>query len=170
MIRIRATNTASVHAWIRLATIAGGVMLLTGRLTAGNPPSEQGPCLADQWGPPGARIFAKLDPEATGWVDAEHFVAHRARRFADFAADGEGWVTWAEYQRMHPGLSTTELLTRYRRLDQQGVGRFSQDDWNAAQFARFQRIDANADGVVTRDEFLAERERRCALREAAARP
>lgn len=115
-------------------------------------------------------MFAKLDPEAVGWVDADQFVAHRARRFLDFDADGDGQVTPAEYQAKHVEWTDAELLARFSRFDHDGDRRISQAEWNAAELARFRRIDTNGDGRVTREEFLADRARVCIAKTSPTPP
>jgi Ca2+-binding EF-hand superfamily protein len=107
-------------------------------------------------------MFAKLDPDGVGWVDAGQFVAHRARRFGDFDTNHDGKVTLAEYRAKHPDMAEERLLAHYGEFDATGSGSFTQAQWDAAELTRFRRIDADGDGRVTRDEFLADRLRVCA--------
>jgi hypothetical protein len=146
--------------------IAAALMLIS----ASTASAEEGPCLPDKWGPAGARMFAKLDPKAVGWVDADQFVAHRTRRFRDFDANGDGWVTFAEYHAKHVDWTNAALLAHFGRFDRDEDHRVSQAEWDAAELARFNRIDTDGDGRVTRKEFLCDRARVCAARTSPTPP
>ena len=60
------------------------------------------PCEGDVWGPPGARMFLKFDPDRDGHVDLAGFVGHREARFRSLDADGDGRITVSEYLLAYP--------------------------------------------------------------------
>lgn len=127
-------------------------------------PEGSAPCEGDGWGPPGARMFLKFDTERRGRVDLAQFVGHREGRFRSLDADGDGRVTIAEHLAADPSETADRLRTWYGRFDLDGDGAISLTEWNAGEAARFERIDTNRDGFVTREEFLLDRARLCAAK------
>jgi EF hand len=123
--------------------------------------SGEDPCLPDAEGPPGARMYRKLDPQRTGRVTLEQFVAHRAGRFQWLDADADGVVTRAEFEARRGRGSASEIADAFARLDANRDGIVPRAEWDADETQRFEGIDADRDGFVTRDEFLAERRRIC---------
>ena len=123
------------------------------------------PCEGDVWGPPGARMFLKFDPDRDGRVDLAGFVGHREARFRSLDADGDGRITVSEYLLAYPSETAESARARYGRFDADGDGAIDFAEWTAAETARFRRIDADGDGVVTREEFLADRARVCSGRD-----
>ena len=126
--------------------------------------TREDPCLPDAEGPPGARMFQKLDPQLTGRVTLEQFVAHRAARFRWLDANGDGEVTRAEFDERRGSGSAAERADAFARLDRDGDGVVPRREWDADETSRFESIDADRDGFVTRAEFLADRQRVCAER------
>jgi Ca2+-binding EF-hand superfamily protein len=144
-----------------LAGLAGAAPL---RAQTAPPGTGTDPCLPDAAGPPGARMFNKLDPQHTGRVDLAHFVGHRSQRFPSLDADGDGRITRTELGAVHPEKTAASLDETFARFDTDRDGGITRTEWDAAETRRFERIDADHDGFVTRDEFLADRSRVCAAR------
>lgn len=140
--------------------------LISTAAAAGEP---QDPCRADAAGPPGARMFAKLDPAGIGWVDEAGFVRHRAKRFSTLDPDRDGFVGESEYLAIKAPEVRERAAAKFRGIDADSDGRWTQAEWDAGQAARFRRIDIDADGRLTRSEFLADRAKVCRQR-AAGRP
>jgi hypothetical protein len=128
----------------------------------------ESPCLPDRFGPPGARMFHKLDPAGHGWVGLDAFVAHREGRFHSLDADHDGRVTRAEFMDAHTPAQRPAAEASFARFDTDHDGVITQSEWDAGETRRFQRIDTNHDGRVTREEFLADRAKVCRARAKAA--
>jgi hypothetical protein len=116
-----------------------------------------GAATAQEAGPPGARMFDKLDPSHRGRVTLDQFLDHRSQRFRSLDADGDGRVTRAEFDAKHAGQDPAHVAATFARFDADRDGAITRAEWIAGESARFARIDANHDGVVTREEFLRDR-------------
>jgi hypothetical protein len=153
---------------VLLALIAGSAQ---GCFTPPRPRTavEESPCLPDGEGPPGARMFHKLDPQRTGRVTLAQFVAHRAGRFQYLDVNGDGRVTRVEFDARRGHGTASEIADAFSRLDANRDGIIPRAEWDADETQRFEGIDEDHDGFVTRDEFLADRRRVCEERAPRAR-
>ena len=121
--------------------------------------------------------FAKLDTKGDGKLTADELSMQRGdkaapgtraefaeRRFEKLDANHDGVVTLAEY--------TTAAVAKFKELDPSGKGRITAPDIAASPKAHeraehvseriVKRLDTNADGVVSREEFVAAAKQRFA--------
>lgn len=160
-------NRMSVIGAVLVAALA-----LAGAAWPSRSQAEDGddPCQPDAHGPAGARMFHKLDPEGTGKVVLASFVAHRVHRFEHLDANADGRVTRLEFDGRRGRGSPAERAAAFARLDTNGDSVVPRAEWDADETQRFHGIDADHDGIMTRDEFLADRKRVCAERAQAPAP
>jgi Ca2+-binding EF-hand superfamily protein len=94
------------------------------------------------------RFVARMDTAGNGYVSKDEFLAAASTRFARMDSTGTGQVTFSQFQAAAPG----------GRGHRHGAAAAS---GKHAQFARdmaqreFDKIDANHDGGVSKDEYLA---------------
>lgn len=128
--------------------------------------------------------FGRIDANKDGMIDAAEMAAHRekmqewrAKRMAaradapaaaDDAAKAERRARWAKRaeERAANGAGKAEGKRGnwFARLDSDGDGMISRDEFTAPALKRFDRADANSDGIVTPEERAAMREARRAAR------
>jgi len=164
-------STNAGTAWCLAAALAllAGIGLGPSRVGATSPAAPPaGPCRADAAGPPGARMFWKLDPQGIGRVSLAAFLAHRDHRFESLDADDDGRVSWREFAARHASADAARTKTSFQRFDGDRDGFITRAEWRAGETERFERIDADHDGFVSRGEFLADRRRVCASRRVTA--
>jgi Ca2+-binding EF-hand superfamily protein len=107
----------------------------------------------------GQKRFDKLDTNHDGVISKDEFLAEAAARFAQFDTAGNGKVTAAEIE----GAPKTQdravrIADRFvKRMDTNGDGVVTRDEFVAAAKARFARLDKNADGYLDADEMRNER-------------
>src|SRR5262247_270547 len=111
-----------VGAEVRIAVATLAVIAGVGGVSAPVCAQAEDPCLPDAEGPPGARMFHKLDPLGAGRVTLATFVAHRAQRFVYLDANGDGKVTRAEFETRRGRGSVSERAAAFARLDTNGDG------------------------------------------------
>ena len=102
----------------------------------------------------GQKRFDKLDANHDGVVSKDEFLAQAAAKFAQFDTAGDGKVTAAEIEAA-PKTQERAVRTADRfvkRMDSNGDGLVSQDEFVAAAKARFARLDKNGDGYLDADE------------------
>jgi len=98
--------------------------------------------------------FDKLDANHDGVVSKDEFLASASAKFAQFDTAGDGKVTAAEIESAP---KTQERAVRIadrfvKKMDANGDGVVTQDEFVAAAKARFARLDKNADGYLDADE------------------
>jgi len=103
----------------------------------------------------GQKRFAKLDTNHDGVVSKDEFLAEASAKFAQFDTAGNGKVTAAEIEAAP---KTQERAVRVadrfvKRMDTNGDGVVTQDEFIAAAKARFARLDKNSDGYLDADEI-----------------
>ena len=103
----------------------------------------------------GQKRFDKLDANHDGVVSKDEFLAAAATKFAQFDTAGDGKVTAAEIEGA-PKTQERAVRTADRfvkRMDANGDGVVTQDEFVAAAKARFARLDKNTDGYLDADEM-----------------
>jgi Ca2+-binding EF-hand superfamily protein len=95
-----------------------------------------------------ASLVMRLDKAGNGYVTKDEFLAAASQRFARMDKDGNSKLTLAEMTATGHGHGQRAAGAQQGAGDQAG---------KHAQFAqkRFDKLDANHDGVVTQDEYLA---------------
>ena len=128
---------------------------------------------------PGGDRFAKLDSDGNGSVTRAEFDAKRADRFASLDGDRDGFVTKAEMTARHEAMKAKRAEKRggdrpkhaqhhagragmhgdhFARRDADNDGRLSLAEFQAGGAKRFERLDADKNGSVTRAEMDQARE------------
>jgi len=103
--------------------------------------------------------FDKLDTNHDGVVTQDEFVAAATARFQQVDTQGTGRVTANEIAASPQAQArATRMAARVvQRLDTNGDGVVSQDEFLAAAKKRFSHLDRNGDGFIDADELPAHR-------------
>ncbi|HET9652989.1 MAG TPA: EF-hand domain-containing protein, partial [Usitatibacter sp.] len=101
-------------------------------------------------------FFKKLDKDGDGRISRDEAAAapRLAQHFDAIDADPDGFLTRDELEAAH----RARAEAHFRKIDTDGDGRISlaEAQANAPRLARnFDRIDANHDGFLTREELKA---------------
>jgi EF hand len=131
---------------------------------------------------PGSDRFAKLDADGNGSVTRAEIDARTADRFAKLDGDRDGFVTKAEMTAHHEAMKAKraeraakhggdnakhaehraeragERGDYFARRDADNDGRLSLAEFQAGGAKRFERLDSDKNGTVTRDEMAKARE------------
>ncbi len=102
------------------------------------------------------------DLNKDGQVTRAEFDKANAQQFGQFAKNGT--MTQEQFFQMLFAQSRTISERVFRRLDRDGTGKITLQDWAAPQERLFARLDRNNDGVVTLDELTSSRRGRLASR------
>jgi len=115
-----------------------------------------------------SRLFSQTDTNRDGSISAQEFVAHAKAVFTAMDTDNDGFLAKDEiivghmnmlrmmYKNPHsPG--TTELAdAMLARSDTDHDGRISLEEYTVAIKQRFEAMDLNHDGTISRKEFETE--------------
>ena len=124
-----------------------------------------------------AERFARMDANGDGVINAADREARARARFAEADANGDGLLSFAEMQDAREERRATRQERRGDRMgrrggrrgggemrqrmmsraDSDGDGAISRAEMTAAALARFDRMDADDNGVVTAEERRAQR-------------
>ncbi len=108
--------------------------------------------------------ISHMDGDGDGAITRAEAEAHRAARFAEIDADGDGLVSLDDFAAVHEAEQDERRRGRHgrmlERLDADGDGLISQAEFEAAPMRLFDRADSNGDDVITEDEVEAMREGR----------
>ncbi|QYZ71978.1 EF-hand domain-containing protein [Neotabrizicola shimadae] len=119
----------------RLALLALAFALGTGAATA-------------QQGNPGANFITQWDADEDGIVSLEEVQTRRGDLFTTFDADEDGQLSAEEFVVIDESRTANQAAMQEQAGGGQGRGLMDQEPDRAL-------IDTNADGLVSRDEFLA---------------
>lgn len=105
--------------------------------------------------------FDPLDANHDGIVTADEFVADAVAKFKELDVAGNGRVTAEEIANSPRAHARAEHVAAHvaKRLDTNGDGMVSKDEFLAAARERFAKLDRNGDGFLTVDEIGRRRER-----------
>ncbi len=105
--------------------------------------------------PHGEERFAQLDSDGDGTVSPDELLADPMARFDEADLDGDDRVTieeLASHARQEHGQLQPRMLMRFNHADADADGVLTRDEVIAAASAHFSSMDADADGAVTIDE------------------
>lgn len=107
----------------------------------------------------GPGMVARLDKNGDGKVSKDEAPARMQQHFEQVDANKDGYVEQSELQAAHArrGQQGGPGQGRMAHLDADKDGKVSQAEFSATVQQWFSRLDANADGAVTRDEVKAKR-------------
>ena len=121
----------------------------------------QGPGFGKNAGRGGpAMDFATLDADGSGEITTEDLDALRASRFAELDTDGDGGVTLEEFSAHAEAMASARASEMFERLDADGDGVLSRDvlesRMNRGPNPRLiTRMDTDESGGVSAEEFEA---------------
>jgi len=111
----------------------------------------------------GKEIFKKLDTNKDGIITRQEAEAARTERFKKADADNNGTVTAQEIDKvLEERLQRMKVRLRYKmlsRLDRNGDGEISQQEFDSKSMRLFEMADTNGDDKVTRQEAQQLRQR-----------
>jgi len=111
--------------------------------------------LSDKRAQFGERRFEKLDANRDGVVTLNEYLAAATGKFKELDVAGNGRVTAEEMANSPLAHKRAEHVAERiaRRLDTNGDGRVSKDEFLATAKARFAKLDKNGDGFLSADEI-----------------
>ncbi len=116
-----------------------------------------------------ARVFDRLDANKDGQLDQADRSARQRARFDRVDADADGAISFEEFSALRERRSARAPrrgpMAHGPRANPDGARAISRDAFTSRALARFDRADADKDGVVTAEERRSMREMR---RERAA--
>ena len=99
-------------------------------------------------------------PHAGGGMTHDQFISRQSQRMMAADTDGDGKISRAEFAAQAQARGGTHDPARiFDRLDINHDGYLDKGEIHAALEQRFQRLDANKDGVITAEERAAMRGR-----------
>ena len=126
------------------------------------------PAIADRENKSGERI-TRLDSDGDGIITRAEADAPRLERFSAADTDGDGALTQAELEAFAEAERERRMAERkarrFARMDSDGNGTISIEEFSKRSAGRFDRWDANNDGSVTVEEIEAARAARAEWRE-----
>ncbi len=106
-----------------------------------------------------SKRFAAIDTNHDGVVTLDEYVASAQARFAKLDLQHNGKVTASEiaFVARDPGTRALRMASRFvKRMDTNGDGVVSQDEFLAAAKTRFAKIDKNGDGFIDANEMAGQ--------------
>jgi Ca2+-binding EF-hand superfamily protein len=98
-------------------------------------------------------IFGMMDADGDGKITRAEADAYRDDRMAKFDTDGNGSLNPDEYIAMMEDFRRQMMLVKFNRSDADGDGVLSKDEVGSRADRMFQHMDRNDDGVIEQDEM-----------------
>jgi len=106
--------------------------------------------------------FLGIDRNADGSISIVETEAYRERLFKEYDLNSDGKVEYEEYVQAEglrsvtaPAHSEVPVPDEYREMDANGDTIVTLDEIKAAGVSRFNKLDKNADGKITKEEFVS---------------
>ncbi|WP_334128104.1 EF-hand domain-containing protein [Sneathiella sp.] len=106
--------------------------------------------------------FLGIDRDADNLISMEELVAYRERLFKEYDQNGDGQVEFEEYVQARqlrsvtaPPYSKVEVPDEYREMDANGDTILTLEEVTAVGVTRFEKLDTNGDGKISKDEFVS---------------
>ncbi|MEX0582401.1 MAG: hypothetical protein WD185_01915 [Sneathiella sp.] len=106
--------------------------------------------------------FLGIDRDASGSISMEEAQAYRARLFKEYDLNSDGKVEYEEYVKAEglrsvtaPPYSEVPVPDEYRQMDSDGDTVVTMEEILAAGASRFNALDKNSDGQVSKEEFVS---------------
>lgn len=141
----------------------GFTALVTACATGPGGPEEEGPPPGPGRGgrgmgprqPREEGAWKQYDVNGDGKVTRAEFLAVRALCFVRYDANEDGVLAPAEIRRRLPGRLAEGLGAAVARMDRDGDGEISREEWDWESGRLFQFLDTNGDGVIAVMELSA---------------
>lgn len=104
-----------------------------------------------------AMFGAKFDTNGDGQIEIAEIEAATLKQATEVDANRDGIIEAAELKAWHAAQRAKREQARLLRLDADGDGRVSVEEYAAGRAERLARRDANQDGVISRDELRPHR-------------
>ncbi|MDF2365797.1 hypothetical protein [Sneathiella sp.] len=106
--------------------------------------------------------FLGMDRDADGAISRAETEAYRERLFKEYDLNSDGKVEYEEYVQAEslrsvtaPAHSEVPVPDEYKEMDTNGDTIVTLEEIKAAGLARFDKLDKNADGKVSKEEFVS---------------
>lgn len=101
-----------------------------------------------------ARLEA-VDTDGNGKISKAEADAARDRKFKEADLNGDGSVSFEEFQAMAEKRRQMRLKRRFERSDKDGNGTLSSDELGSRHASHFERMDKDGDGEISAEERKA---------------
>ncbi len=96
--------------------------------------------------------FDRLDSNKDGKITAEEMDAFRSARFKAADRNGDGAISLAEHKAAVLARMEDRIAKHYARMDKNGDGRVTADEYGRKKRSFFERLDRDKDGAISREE------------------
>jgi len=97
--------------------------------------------------------WRQYDLNGDGKITREEFMAARAVCFARYDTNGDGLLTRAEVKKFFPPPLQDRIDAAFLRLDLDGNGLISHEEFDQESDRQFRQLDTNGDGVIAGNEL-----------------
>jgi hypothetical protein len=99
------------------------------------------------------RMLESFDANGDGKLSQEEIDTARGERFTQFDGDSDQALTLGEYEKLWLEAMRERMVDRFQRLDADGDGRVTTEEFQRPFAKTVRRMDHNDDGVIDREDF-----------------
>ncbi|MEM7194754.1 MAG: hypothetical protein AAF402_07390 [Pseudomonadota bacterium] len=105
------------------------------------------------------RILRILDLNQDGEISASEIDARKTGQFESFDSDNSASFNLGEFQQLWLEQMRERMVDRFQHLDADGDGEVTREEFSAPIDRMLARHDANSDGALSRDELPRKRKK-----------